>query len=192
MIKYFLAAALMSLPLVAQAQQTEQRHLLGMNHSSQGTAAEADLSDRAREPGQSAFAAIQEIVSMLDSDPKTDWSKVDIDGLRRHLVDMNNVTLYAEVAASPVQNGISFTVTGNEAVRESIRRMVTAHAQTMSGANSMTILSEDHPEGAIMTVTVADPGDLVKLKGLGFFGVMTLGVHHQKHHLMIATGRAPH
>jgi hypothetical protein len=43
-----------------------------------------------------------------------------------------------------------------------------------------------------MTVTLADPADLVKLEGLGFIGVMTLGAHHQEHHLAIATGAAPH
>ncbi len=35
-----------------------------------------------KEAGQSAFAAIHEIVVMLEGDPKTDWSKVDIDALR--------------------------------------------------------------------------------------------------------------
>ena len=47
----------------------------------------------ATQPGQSAFAAIQEIVDILEADPKTDWSKVNIDALREHLVDMSNVTL---------------------------------------------------------------------------------------------------
>ena len=31
------------------------------------------------EAGQIAFAAIQEIVAILEADPQTDWSKVDID-----------------------------------------------------------------------------------------------------------------
>ena len=33
-------------------------------------------------PGQDAFGAIQEIVRILDADPKTDWSKVDLEALR--------------------------------------------------------------------------------------------------------------
>ncbi len=52
--------------------------------------------------------------------------------------------------------------------------------------------AEEHPEGAVMTVTLADPIHLAKLRGLGFIGVMTLGAHHQGHHLAIATGAAPH
>jgi hypothetical protein len=30
-------------------------------------------------PGQEAFGAIQEIVRILDADPKTDWSRVDLE-----------------------------------------------------------------------------------------------------------------
>jgi hypothetical protein len=41
-------------------------------------------------PGQDAFGAIQEIVRMLEADPKTDWSKVDLETLRQHLIDMND------------------------------------------------------------------------------------------------------
>jgi len=40
-------------------------------------------------PGQDAFGAIQEIVQILDADPKTDWSKVDLEALRQHLIDMD-------------------------------------------------------------------------------------------------------
>ena len=41
------------------------------------------------EPGQAAFGAIREIVGVLLTDPMTNWSKVNIDALRRHLVDMD-------------------------------------------------------------------------------------------------------
>jgi hypothetical protein len=39
------------------------------------------------EPGQGAFAAIAEIIALLEADPNTDWSKVDITALREHLVE---------------------------------------------------------------------------------------------------------
>ena len=38
-----------------------------------------------QETGQSAFAALAEIVAILQADPETDWERVDIAGLRRHL-----------------------------------------------------------------------------------------------------------
>ena len=48
-------------------------------------------------PGQDAFGAIAEIVRLLDADPQTDWSQVDLERLRQHLIDMNDVVLRAEV-----------------------------------------------------------------------------------------------
>ncbi len=46
--------------------------------------------------GQDAFGAIQEIVQALQSDPKTEWSKVNIEALRQHLIDITiEVTLHA-------------------------------------------------------------------------------------------------
>ena len=46
-----------------------------------------------QEGGQAAVAAIWEIVASLESNPKTDWSKVNIEALRQHLIDLNNVTM---------------------------------------------------------------------------------------------------
>ena len=45
--------------------------------------------------GQSAFGAIAEIVQILEEDPATDWSRVDIDALREHLIDMEELVLHA-------------------------------------------------------------------------------------------------
>jgi hypothetical protein len=57
-------------------------------------------------PGQDAFEAIQEIVRILEANPKTDWSKVDLEALRQHLIDMNEVTLKSDEAAKPIAGGI--------------------------------------------------------------------------------------
>lgn len=64
-------------------------------------------------PGQDAFGAIQEIVHMLDADPKTDWSKVNLEALRQHLIDMDDVTLKAAAAAKPIDGGLEIAVTGD-------------------------------------------------------------------------------
>ena len=66
-------------------------------------------------PGQDAFGAIQEIVRILEADPKTDWSKVNLEALRQHLIDMNEVTLKADAVAKPIDGGIEVTVTGTGA-----------------------------------------------------------------------------
>ena len=49
-------------------------------------------------PGQEAFGTIQEIVRILEADPATDWSKVNIGALREHLIDMDEVTMRARAS----------------------------------------------------------------------------------------------
>ena len=144
------------------------------------------------ETGQAAFAAIQEIVTMLDANPATDWTKVDIEALRQHLIDMNNVTLGAAVEAVEVEGGIRFSVSGDGPVRESIRRMVLAHAATMNGVDGWKFAAEASDSGATLTVSPPDQASMVKLRALGFIGVMARGMHHQQHHWMLATGMDPH
>ena len=144
------------------------------------------------EGGQAAFAAIQEIVAHLEADPATDWSKVDIEALRRHLVDMDNVTLRAHGREEDMAGGIRFLITGRGDVVGSIRRMVFAHAETMNGTGGWNFAAAKIPDGASLAVTVADPHDVAKIRGLGFIGVLAKGSHHQMHHLMIAAGRSPH
>ncbi len=143
------------------------------------------------EVGQGAFAAIQEIVELLEADPATDWNKVDIEALRRHLIDMDNVTLRADVTSEPVDGGIRFTVSGAGPVKESIQRMVTAHALAMDGVAGWRFAVSETDAGAVLTVLVP-AGDTSKLRGLGFIGVMARGMHHQMHHMMIARGQNPH
>ena len=139
------------------------------------------------EPGQGAFGAIAEAVSILMADPSTDWSKVDIGALRAHLVDMDNVMLRARATSEPIEGGLRFDITGDGAVRDSIQRMVSAHSAMMDGFEGWRFESNDIDGGASLAVH-APSADAAKLKGLGFFGILTLGMHHQKHHLMIARG----
>jgi hypothetical protein len=141
--------------------------------------------------GQDAYGAVQEIVRILEADPKTDWSKVNIDALRQHLIDMNSVTLAANVKNEPIDGGMRFDVTGEGPVRDSIRRMTTAHAATMNGVDGWKFEAAEIEGGAALTVH-APAKDVDKLRGLGFLGVLTLGMHHQVHHLMIARGENPH
>jgi hypothetical protein len=61
------------------------------------------------QPGQAALAAAQEIVRMLEADPGTDWSKVNLTAVRQHLIDMDEVTLRAVVAEQPVEVGSDTT-----------------------------------------------------------------------------------
>ena len=139
-------------------------------------------------PGQDAFGTIQEIVQILQSDPKTDWSKVNIDALRQHLIDMNEVTLHAAAAQRMTDNGIEITVTGEGRTLEAIKRMVPAHVNELHEIG-WSAKSEDLPNGVKLTALASEAQPLTKLKALGFMGIMVQGGHHQPHHLMMAMGQ---
>ena len=143
-----------------------------------------------RIPGQDAFGAIQEIVQILQSDPSTDWSKVNISALREHLIDMNEVTLRANAAERSLDNGIEIAVTGDGRTLDAIKRMVPAHVSELVklGWNAKT---EDLQNGVRLTVISTDPKEATKLHALGFMGIMVQGGHHQPHHLMMAKGEMP-
>jgi hypothetical protein len=137
--------------------------------------------------GQDAFGAIQEIVQMLQSDPATDWSKVNIGALRHHLIDMNEVTLHAAATERLTDNTMEIIVTGEGRTLESIKRMVPAHISELRqlGWNAKT---EELPNGIKLTVIASETQPLTKLKALGFMGIMVQGSHHQPHHLRLARG----
>jgi hypothetical protein len=142
-------------------------------------------------PGQDAFGAIQEIVQMLESDPTTDWSKVDIEALRQHLIDMNEVTLHAKADVHMTDHGVAIAVTGDGRTRDAIKRMVPAHVHELAALGWKASVAE-LPNGVTLTVVANDAAPLARLKGLGFMGIMVQGAHHQRHHLMMAKGVFAH
>jgi hypothetical protein len=142
-------------------------------------------------PGQDAFGAIQEVVQILEADPATDWSKVNIGALREHLIDMNEVTLRANASERMLDNGIEIAVTGEGRTLAAIKRMVPAHVREL-GQNGWNAKTEDLPNGVKLTVVASAAQPLAKLKALGFLGVMVQGGHHQPHHLMMARGQFVH
>ncbi len=167
--------------------------MMQQHHGLQGGIGEHGMmigSERVTQPimaGQDAFGTIQEVVRILEADPATDWSKVDIAALREHLIDMDEVTLRAAAAERTLEDGVEIAVTGQGRTLEAIKRMVPAHVHELSliGWNART---EDLPNGVKLIVTSADPSQVTKLKALGFMGIMVQGAHHQRHHLLMAKG----
>jgi len=143
-------------------------------------------------PGQDAFGAIGEIVAMLEADPATDWSKVDIEALRQHLIDMSEVTLNASAAAKPIAGGVEIAITGSGRTLAAIRRMVPTHAAEIDGARGWSAKASPLADGMLLAVTASDPKDVPHIRALGFAGIMVEGSHHQAHHLAIAKGEPMH
>ena len=143
-------------------------------------------------PGQDAFGAVQEIVRILEADPKTDWSKVNLEALRQHLIDMNEVTLKADAASKQIDGGLEIGVTGTGRTLDAIQRMIPAHAQEINGLHGWSVKAATLPNGERLTVTSADPQEVQHIRGLGFIGILVSGMHHQPHHLMMAKGEFSH
>lgn len=188
-----LAAAFLGLaarPTLAQEPQT----MPGMEHPGGMVMSVAKPAALPREGGQAEFAAMGEISNMLQADPRTDWSKVDMEALRAHLIDMDNVIMRARVATTPVPGGARFNISADDAaVRGSIQRMVASHTSMADGEGGRHEVSAPTPDGATMTVTAAGGTAQTEIRALGFFGLLTGGgVHHQLHHLMMAKGEMHH
>jgi hypothetical protein len=142
-------------------------------------------------PGQDAFGAIAEIVRLLDADPATDWAKIDIERLRQHLIDMNEVVLRSAVNQTPITGGLAMEITGTGRTEQAIRAMMVPHTGELDRLSSFSARTESIPGGVRLTVIARNPDDtkvVARIRGLGFAGLITEGAHHQAHHLAMAKG----
>src|SRR3982751_403546 len=114
--------------LAVMGTQGRAQNASAMDHASHGG---ASLSV-AVPPGQAAYATMAAIVAMLEADSTTDWTKVNIEALRQHLIVMNDVTLHARAQQSAVPGGATMDVTGDGKVAESIRTMLRAHSAMLA------------------------------------------------------------
>ena len=175
-----IALATLAAPLAAQHSHSSMQH--------NAPASDAPLT----EPGQGAFAAIAEVVQHLNADPVTDWSSVDLDALRAHLVDMDLVATRANVQVERLPDGLRAVATGDEATAAALGRMVPAHAAQLAADPAWTATAEATQDGAVLKVTSHDLATVKRIHGLGYFGLMASQDHHRAHHLAIATGGSPH
>ena len=185
-----LALSLVLLLAAPAAGAQEHVHTPGMQHDPRGGAPATP-----EEPGQAAFAAIAEVVRMLDADSTTDWRRVDVERLRAHLRDMDEVTLRADVRKDDVPGGARFTVRGTGRTVGSIQRMARAHSAMLGAESPLRATVEPIVDGARVTIVAADTSDAraaARVRALGFAGALTLGGHHGPHHLAIARGTMQH
>jgi hypothetical protein len=176
-------------PMDPGQMQEMMRHHQGMMGAHAGMHA---TSTTPTMPGQDALGAIQEIVQILDADPKTDWSKVDLEALRQHLIDMNEVTLRTDAAPKEIDGGLEIAVTSTGRTLVAVQRMIPAWAQTMHGHQGWTTKAASLPNGELLTVTATDPKEIQHIRGLGFIGLLVSGSQHQPHHLAMAKGEFDH
>jgi hypothetical protein len=156
--------------------------------------AEGPATTPPRMPGQDAFGAMAEVVRILEADPGTDWSKVDMERLRQHLIDMDEVVLRSSIKASQVPGGLSMDITGTGRTAQSIRAMLIPQSAQLDAMPAWSAKAEVIPDGARLIVVARDSADaktVARIRGLGFAGLLVQGGHHGPHHLAMAKGELP-
>ncbi len=144
------------------------------------------------ETGQATFAAIEEAVAKLNADPSTDWTRVDIDALREHLLDMDKVTVQTTVKSTHLPDGVRHVVTAKGDVLDSLHRMTQAHATSVHAEDPWSVLLTPTSSGTTLDIRSSSDADIERIRALGFYGWLALGAHHQAHHWAMARGVDPH
>lgn len=142
-------------------------------------------------PGQAAFGAIAEVVRVLKMDQSTDWSRVDIEALRQHLIDMDEVTMRAAVTHRKLPDGVEIDVTGTGRTLAAIQRVLASHAAMLEHEPDYRSAAQQTANGIRFTVTARNPSDarvVLRIQGLGFAGLLTEANHHASHHVALARG----
>lgn len=142
-------------------------------------------------PGNDIFGTIQEVVQKLENDPNTDWSKVDLEALRQHLLDMKAFTEEVKVVSqTPIENGLAVKITPEtKRASEALERLFKMHPQMLEQEKGWEMQTKPEGEDYLITVTTNNSSEVEKLRGLGYIGILAEGAHHQAHHWMIATGK---
>lgn len=144
-------------------------------------------------PGQPIFGTVQEAIRALEADSTTDWSQVNIERLRQHLIDMHNVALHVRVLETQdIEGGVRLTVRPtSDSARASLKRVLAAHPTMLkreagwhmdvSWQGGKTVLRATDPSGEVAQ----------KIRALGYIGLLAYGAHHQRHHWMLVRGQMP-
>jgi len=192
---------------LAQSEQTTMNHSMNMGESGQNTmnhsmnmaqmGGQGQNTAAAQQPteaGNDAFGTIQEIITLLSNDPDTNWKEVNIEALRRHLVDMQDMTINVNVLSQkPIPNGLLAIVEPTTPrAAKALARVMKAHPAQLANETGWTMQVDQRGRQYALTTTTENPQEVDKIRGLGYIGLMAYGMHHQPHHWMMATGKNPH
>ena len=145
------------------------------------------------EAGTDPFAVIQEAITLLEANPDTNWSMVNIEALRLHLVEMQDMTLNVTVEQEPIKLGFKavITPTTNRAL-QSMSRVLSVHPSQMKEETGWNMVVTNNNGIFTIAVTTDQLQDVDKIRGLGYIGIMAYGSHHQPHHWAMASGENTH
>ena len=168
-------------------------HHANMNHAAMMGHNTAPTQVVLTESGTDPFATLQEVIDALESNTRTNWEKVNIEALRLHLVEMQDMTINVDVKQQHIDNGFQAVVspTTSNAVK-SLTRVLSGHPAQMKAETGWDMQVQINNSVFTLTVTTDNAKDVAKIRGLGYIGVMAYGNHHQPHHWAMASGDNPH
>ena len=183
-----IVATIIAMPMAsAHMHHTNMNHAAMMGHNAVPT--QVVLTESGTDP----FATLQEVITALEANPNTNWEKVNIEALRLHLVEMQDMTINVDVKQQYIDNGFQAVVTPttNRAVK-SLTRVLSGHPMQMKAETGWDMQVQNNDGVFTLTVTTDNAKDIAKIRGLGYIGVMAYGNHHQPHHWAMASGENPH
>ena len=143
------------------------------------------------ESGNDIFGTIQEVVQKLEANPDTDWSQVNLEALRQHLIDMKAFTEEVQVLTKDrIKNGVEITVRPqSERAVQALKKLFSMHPDMIKKEKGWDMNAKQDGDNWIITCTTDDETEVEKVRALGYIGLLAEGTHHQLHHWMIATGK---
>ncbi len=143
-------------------------------------------------PGNEIFGTIQEVIHKLEANPNTDWSKVNLEALRQHLLDMKAFTEEVDVVdKKPIADGVEIHVRPHTKQAEgALKRLFSIHPKMLKQEEGWDMTAKQNGNQLwTITCTTRKPSEVEKIRALGYIGLLAEGSHHQLHHWMIATGQ---
>jgi len=174
---------------------SDMNHTSGMEHNTNSD--EYSIAKNSHsvltEAGTDPFAVIQEAIALLEANPDTDWSAVNIETLRLHLIEMQDMTLNVTVEQQPINFGFQAVITPTTSrALQSMSQVLSAHPAQMKEETGWDMMVTNNNGIFTIAVTTDQLQDVDKLRGLGYIGIMAYGSHHQPHHWAVALGGNPH
>lgn len=168
----------------AQAQHQDHQKSSSENHGQMPLA----------EPGNAIFGTVQEAIKALEADPATDWSNVDMEQLRQHLIDMHRVAVnVAVVEKKALEGGVRLVVEPTtDNARAPLQRVLDVHPAMLQQETGWQMKVESRGDQYVLRVTDPQGAAADKIRGLGYIGLLAYGPHHQHHHWRMVRGGAPH
>ena len=120
----------------------------------------------------------------------TDWSQVNLEALRQHLLDMKAFTEEVEVLSqNPIESGIEIQVKPQTEIAGIALSNVFKMHPSMIKSEQGWEMKASQSDNSIWTITCTTDktSEVDKIRGLGYIGLLATGAHHQLHHWMIAT-----